>query len=417
MTSKINFLLLIVLGLLIVALMSQNGAVALLTIPIVFYIAAGFVLSPKNISLNATRKMSSFRCTKGEPVIMVLTIWNSGNAIPYLSVCDPIFENQTIIEGITEQSSYLDANQTAELHYTFQASRGRYIWDKLTVEVGDPFGLFTKEVVISAPAMLSVYPEPIFLKKFPIHPGKTLRAPGPNLSRLPGHGTDFWGVREYHQGDPLRQINWRLTARHPQQFFSKEFEREEMADIGILLDARSVTNYHFIAESLFEYSIIAASSIAQYQLKVGNRVSLLAFGDHLRQTFPGFGKHQLVKILDQLAACNPAEKDTIDTLQYIPTRLFPGESSIILISPLCPQDFDSIRRFRAEGYQVQVISPNPFRFLLKQLSKSDPNIFAIRTARLEHELLLRKIKQLGVEITDWYVDQPLENSLMGRHKR
>jgi uncharacterized protein (DUF58 family) len=414
MNSKLNFLLLIVLGLLIAALMSQNGAIALLTIPILFYVAAGFVLSPKNISLHASRKMSSLRCKQGEPVDMVLALWNSGKTIPYMLVSDRIFANQTIIEGFTEQSKYLAANQTTELQYTFQASRGRYTWDKVSVEVGDPFGLFTKEVLISAPAILSVFPEPILLKKFPLRPGKTLRAPGPNFSRLPGHGTSFWGVREYHQGDPLRQINWRLTARHPQQFFSKEFEREEMADIGILLDARAVTNYQFDNESLFEYSIIAASSIAQYQLKVGNRVSLLAFGDHLRQTFPGFGKHQLVKILDQLAACSPAEKDTIDTLQYIPTRLFPGESSIILISPLCPQDLDSIRRFRAEGYQVQVISPNPFRFLLKHLPKLDSNSFAIRTARIEHELLLRKIQQLGVAITDWYVDQPLENSLMGR---
>jgi uncharacterized protein (DUF58 family) len=417
MNSKLNFLLLIVLGIIIAALMSQNGVVALLTIPILFYVAAGFVLSPRNISLHASRKISSFRCKQSEPVDMVLTIWNSGNTIPYLSVSDPLFTNQTIIEGNPEQSKYLEANQTTEIQYIFRASRGRYSWDKLTVDVGDPFGLFTHEATISAPAILSVFPGPVLIKKLPFHPGRTLRAPGPNLSRLPGHGIDFWGVREYQQGDPLRQINWRLTARHPQQFFSKEFEREEMADVGILVDARAVTNYLCNTESLFEYSIIAASSIAQYQLRVGNRVSLLAFGDHLHRTFPGFGKHQLVKILDQLAACSPAEKDTIDTLQYIPTRLFPGESSIILISPLCPQDLDSIRRFRAEGYQVQVISPNPFRFLLKHSSKPVSNSFAIRTARIEHELLLRKIQQLGVAMTDWYVDQPLEVSLTGRRRR
>jgi len=47
-------------------------------------------------------------------------------------------------------------------------------------------------------------------------------------ARLGGSGTDFFGVREYHPGDSLRSLDWRLTARHPRQFFTKEFEQEEM---------------------------------------------------------------------------------------------------------------------------------------------------------------------------------------------
>jgi uncharacterized protein (DUF58 family) len=417
MNSKLNFILLIIFAFLITALMSHTGSIALLAVPFLFYIGAGLFLSPRHVSLSGSRELNSFRCKQGEPVTMKLAIRNSGDTIPCLFFSDTEFSTETIDEGSTTHSMLLAGDQTAEFQYTFRASRGRYTWEGLKLNASDPFGLFPKEITLSAHATLLVLPDPVNIRRFSIYPGKTLRAPGPNLSRLPGHGTNFWGVREYHQGDSLRQINWRLTARHPQQFFSKEFEREEMADIGFLLDARAVTNYQIASESLFEYSVSATSALAQYLLKVGNRVSLLAFGDHLLRTFPGFGKRQLVKILDQLAACRPAEKDTIDTLRHIPTRLFPSESLIILISPLCLRDLDTIRRFRAEGYQVKVISPNPFSLFKQHIAKSEFNSFAMRTAQIERELLIGNIRQLGVELIDWHVDQSLENSTAERYKR
>ena len=36
----------------------------------------------------------------------------------------------------------------------------------------------------------------------------------------------------------LRRLDWRLTARHPRQFFTKEFEQESIADVGLIVDAR-----------------------------------------------------------------------------------------------------------------------------------------------------------------------------------
>ena len=37
--------------------------------------------------------------------------------------------------------------------------------------------------------------------------------------------------------------------------------------------------------------------------------------------------------------------------------------------------------------------------------------FAIRLARIERSLLLRKLKHLGVRTVDWKVDQPLDETL------
>jgi len=73
----------------------------------------------------------------------------------------------------------------------------------------------------------------------------------------------------------LRWLDWRLTARHPGQLFSKEFEQEEIAEIGLILDGRHRAETKIGDESLFEYSLNATASLAEMFIRQGHRVSLL----------------------------------------------------------------------------------------------------------------------------------------------
>ena len=267
-----------------------------------------------------------------------------------------------LVDGSLEQRFTIHSNEKVELRYTFNAPRGRYQWSNVRLTASDPFGLFEKTLELPAEAHTLVLPEPHKLDRIKFRPRPNIRAAGPNLSRLPGSGIDFWGVREYHPGDFLRAIHWRLAARHPRSFYSKEFEREEMADIGILLDARLAANPYHGADNLFEYSVQAAAALAKNFLSAGNRVSMLVLSDRLVRVFPGYGKRQLVRILDQLAGCTLGERVTFETLKYLPVRLFPSHSVIVIISSLLTQDFDTIARLRAEGYQLLLVSPNPVQW-------------------------------------------------------
>jgi uncharacterized protein (DUF58 family) len=269
--------------------------------------------------------------------------------------------------------------------------------------VSDSFGLFERSLELPATAELHVLPGQLPLKQLRLRPRQTLQVHGPNLSRRPGSGVDFFGVREYHSGDPLRWVHWRLSARHPRKFFSKEFEREEAADIGLIIDGSAAANLSIGTESLLEYSIMAAASLSKNLLRKGNRVSLLALGEHIARVYPGSGKRQLVRILNQLAACQPGENISLNTLKYLPVRLFPSRSTIVIISPLRASDFPAIARLRGAGYQLLLVSMNPVQFASRE---TDPSL-AVRTALLERRALLWRIRELGVQVIDWSVDQPL----------
>ena len=411
MNSKIKLILLIVINLLLAALVSRNGAIALMAVPFLVYLGTGFLSSPGEIRLRASRVMSCMRCTEDKPFEMLLTIENDGPAIPLLRIVEPIQARLRLVEGSSKQCFTLTTGEKIELASTFQAPRGRYEWQTVKLVASDPFGLFEKSLEIKTEAHTLVLPEYLKIRHFRFRPQPTVRTTGPNLSRLPGPGIDFLGVRQYRPGDSLRMIHWRMSARHPHSFFSKEYEREEIADIGLLLDARAIVNPTNGAEDLLKYSIQATTSLAEYFLSSGNRVSLLVLSDRLMRVFPGYGKHQLVRILDQLADCTTGEKVTLETLKYLPASLFPRQSLIVIISPLFPGDFNTLQRIKAEGYQILLVCPNPIQWSKMVHSTSSFGSFAIRAAALERKAQLLRIQKMGIQTIDWQVDSSLISTL------
>lgn len=407
MSSKANFILLIISGLLLAALAGRNSGLALMALPFLFYLTAGLLTAPGEVRLRANRSLDKIRCEVGDPIRHSITIENDGPDVPCLKNCEPVPTEFIVSSDLPSRPVALPASETVEMQYHFKAPRGCYEWQAVTLMVSDPFGLFERRCELPAPARVLVLPQTLPLRKFPLRVAHTLRTFGPHLSRLPGAGIDFWGVREYHPGDSLRWIHWRAAARHPRQFFTKQFEREEMANIGLLLDARAITERVEDGSALLEHSIQATASLAKHLLRMGNRISLLVMGERYVRIFPGTGKRQLIQIMDRLAECRPGSKTLFNSLKYLPTRLFPANSTIIVVSPLQTSDFPFITRLRAEGYRVLLVSPDPVSFLASGYPKTSATALAVRAARLERKALLWRIRQLGVEVVDWPVNQPL----------
>jgi uncharacterized protein (DUF58 family) len=221
---------------------------------------------------------------------------------------------------------------------------------------------------------------------------------------------NFFGVREYQLGDPLRWINWRVTARHAESLFTNEFEQERIADVGLILDARQQSDVLSPDGALFEHAVRATASLADVFLNAGNRVGLLIYGSGMERAFPGYGKVQRDRILRALARSKTGFNYALESLEYLPTRFFPARSQLVVISSLDPDDLPVLVRLRAHGYQVMVISPDPIDFEAKSADLGRRGTFelATRIARAERRLLLRELQRVGIQIVDWQVTQPLD---------
>lgn len=221
----------------------------------------------------------------------------------------------------------------------------------------------------------------------------------------------FWGVREYNMGDYLRRINWKVSSRHLQDLFTNEYEQERIADVGLILDAREKINIIRREQSLFEYSVQATASLAEYFLAEGHRVSLLAYGYSLERVFPGYGKVHKKRIYHALSQIETGTNYALENFNFLPTRLFPARSQLVLISPLHTRDYPAIVRLITAGYDVLVISPDPVEFEAKSFEVSPELEQALRLARVERNVLLHRLVRLGVRVVNWQVDQPFEQTI------
>ena len=244
MNHKTLTIAVLIFSLLLTALMLRRGDLAWLALPFLVYLAAGIFLSPARESIHLQAERVVNRTSAGELALVEVrvTVRNLGVNLDRVDLSDLLPEGVRASQGQVNKRTALRSGEEAQLTYSFREKRGSYTWKNVRAVVSDPFGLVETAYLLPARGEIQVQPERDALRRLPLRPRSTLHSPGSIPARLGGSGTDFWGVREYQPGDPLRWLDWRLTARHPHKFFSKEFEQEEIADIGLILDAREKTD-------------------------------------------------------------------------------------------------------------------------------------------------------------------------------
>jgi uncharacterized protein (DUF58 family) len=398
-------------ALLLAGLITLNGALLVLVLPLVVYVGASLLRGPGQVQLEAERTLSADRVTAGMPVEVHLSVTNMGPTLEEALFEDQIPDGLAVIDGEPRAFASLPEGDSLHLAYTVRARRGGFELSPVHVTASDHLGLFRKQAVLQAPAHFSVLPDTSRLRRIAIRPRRTRTSSGPVPSRQGGSGVDFFGVREYQMGDPRRWINWRASARHPRSLFTNEFEQERIADVGLILDARRRSDVGSGDGSLFEHAIRATASLADRFLSDGNRVGLLVYGRSLDWTFPGYGKIQRERILRALARAQTGESQVFDKLDYLPTGFFPAQSQLVLISPLSLDDLPMLIRLRARGYEVLIIRPDPLSIELQSLEPKPSVTLAARIVAVERTLLRRKLQQAGIQVVDWRVDRAFDQAI------
>jgi len=125
--------------------------------------------------------------------------------------------------------------------------------------------------------------------------------------RQRGQGREFESLREYRQGDEMRNICWTATARR-HELTTRVFETERsqvvwiMLDAGRLLRAKIQQPESGVFLSKLDYAVNAALSLAQVASQCGDRVGLVAYGREIQQNIAAArGPLHLRTMVDSLA--------------------------------------------------------------------------------------------------------------------
>lgn len=386
-----------------------NGALLGLALPLILYLLAGLWRAPEELKLTAERTLSVERTVPGETITVNLKVTNQGERLDQVLLYDQLPKFLEVIEGSASRFVNLPAGAGLEWSYTVRGRRGFHVFSELNVIAEDKLGLIQKRAALPTRGQVLILPSIASVKRIVIRPRQTRVYSGVIPANEGGAGIEFFGLREYQMGDSPQRINWNASARHQGTIFTNEFQQERVADVGIILDGRRKVNDFGGERSIFEHSVLASVAVSSALLAEGNHVGLLVYGRRIKWTTPGYGKRQRERIMQDLALAETGAIQNFDSL-IIPRRILPANSQIILISPLLASDVPLLVSLRLSGYQVMVISPDPVTFEARGLGDRDSVKLAARIARIEREIVLRRLRHASIQVVNWNTALPFEQA-------
>jgi uncharacterized protein (DUF58 family) len=133
------------------------------------------------------------------------------------------------------------------------------------------------------------------------------------LHKSPYHGfsAEFSEHRSYQQGDPLKNIDWKVFAKS-EKYFIKQFEDETNLISHIILDVSKSMDYKQTGSvTKFEYGVLLAASLAYILIRQQDSVGLIQFSDHIENYLaPRSNRIHIQNILRDLEKSVPANKTT-----------------------------------------------------------------------------------------------------------
>lgn len=244
-----------------------------------------------------------------------LRVYNHGKKSRALSVYDH-FPTQIQSEGLPVFLS-IPAEKYADISYKITAiERGKLNFPQVQIQLQSLFKFWKRNIFLPVQNETHVYPNFAAISNY------ALLATDNNLSQMGiikkrrrGEGQDFHQLREYREGDSLRQIDWKATSRI-QKLISREYQDERDQEIIFMLDC----GHRMLAKdddlSHFDHTLNALLLLSYVALKQGDAVGLSTFAaatssatpDQTRWLSPRKGQHHVQTILNTVYDLQPGSE-------------------------------------------------------------------------------------------------------------
>ncbi|NWB94752.1 DUF58 domain-containing protein [Pseudomonas gingeri] len=208
------------------------------------------------------------------------------------------------------QAITLQPGEGSELSYRVRPlSRGHFRYERCEVSLPSPLGLWSERRYLELADATRVYPD--FARLY----GAQLLAVDNWLSQLGvrqrqrrGLGLEFNQLREFREGDSLRQIDWKATARQRTPI-AREYQDERDQQIVFLLDCGRRMRSQDGELAHFDHALNACLLLSYVALRQGDAVGLCTFaGEQPRFLAPVKGQGQLNVLLNSVYDLNSTQR-------------------------------------------------------------------------------------------------------------
>lgn len=172
-----------------------------------------------------------------------------------------------------------------------------------------------------------------------------------------GRGMVFSEVREYREGDEIRDIDWNVTARYSRPFV-KVFEEERELTLMLMVDVSNSGLFGTHGRTKRELIAEVAATLAFSSIQNNDKVGVLFFSDRIEKFIPpGKGRKHVLHILSEILTLKPEGKGTNieHALSYI-RNMMKKQCSVFLLSDLIDENpYETALSLIARKHDLRVI--------------------------------------------------------------
>jgi uncharacterized protein (DUF58 family) len=172
----------------------------------------------------------------------------------------------------------IEGKQTCNFEYQVTPyERGEYFFGNLNVYVSSFLKLISKRYTFQQNQKVAVYPSYLQMRKYEfLAMSNRLTEFGLKKIRRIGHTLEFEQIKNYVNGDDVRTINWKATAKKS-QLMVNQFQDEKSQPIYSIIDVGRVMKMPFENLKLLDYAINATLAFSNIAIKKNDKAGLLTF--------------------------------------------------------------------------------------------------------------------------------------------
>src|SRR5690348_11759231 len=235
------------------------------------------------------------------------------------------------------------------------------------------------------------------------------------LTRRRGLGREFESLREYRDGDELRDVCWTATARRA-KLITRQYQIERSQAVCLVVDAGRLLRSRVGKLQKLDFSINAALTLAHVAQYSGDRVALLAYGRRVQQQLgPGRGSLHLRTLVEQLSLVRSevAEADHARATRVLLT-MQKRRSLVVWITDLAetamtPEVIQAALQVARRHLLLFITFSEPqIMELLVRTPENPLNMYRVMAAQemaQRRELLLRRLREQGAFALEMPPDQ------------
>jgi uncharacterized protein (DUF58 family) len=324
----IGIVLMFALGFMVQAFVGI-AKISLLVLGILLIIDLLLIYGTRN-GLKGARSANE-KLSNGDENKIQLHIKNHYSFVTFLKIIDEI-PHQFQIRNFLFQTS-LEPSASKTLEYKLRpVKRGEYKFGALNVYISTKIGFIARRYRFAQQQMIPVYPSYLQMRKYELLAiSNRLTEAGIKKIRRVGHNQEFEQIKEYVQGDDIRTINWKATARR-NNLMVNHYQDEKSQQVYCVIDKGRVMKMPFEQMSLLDYAINASLVISNIAMNKDDKAGLITFNHQIETILPARkGLAQMQGILEILYKQNTAFKESNFEKLYITLKRKIKHRSLIVL--------------------------------------------------------------------------------------